>query len=314
MWQGHPVFPDVPSEFWQSFHVRWGKPLRLLEEIISISESLAADPTSPTFETMDKMYWQAIGSLHSRTCLHARSVLALLSYGLVDPALAQWRICHESSTIANFIAKSPEMASRYIQFSVVNKSHLVEELYDAGDEWALATSARDEALGKAKDVREDIRKTYGRKVPGKNYSWSGLQWFKEIETMVFQSEKFNPRAGYLLASQIIHSSPNAGEPVDLGDGLPRFMVKPIDFGLSGPIDLTSLSIVHVTQALMRNAAITAEDRVEQNELAAKCRSVGPLCWAADPVNFCQDCGGYKPISSPPDFVPMSKIPKPCSCK
>ena len=85
MWQKHPVFPKVPRGFWRRFRWRWAKPLRVLEEVISLSESLGEDPTSPRFEAMDETYWAVLRSLHSRTCLHARSVLALLSTGLVDP-------------------------------------------------------------------------------------------------------------------------------------------------------------------------------------------------------------------------------------
>ena len=112
MWQKHPIFPKVPRGYWRRFRRRWAKPLQLLEEVISLSESLGADSRSPRFDVMDDTYWGVLRSLHSRTCLHARSVLALLSNGLVDPAWAQWRICHESSTIASFIAGNPEMACR----------------------------------------------------------------------------------------------------------------------------------------------------------------------------------------------------------
>ena len=314
MWQRDLIFPRAKRGFWHRFQQRWARPLQMLEEIISVSESLGADPKSSTFETMDKTYWQAVRSLHSRTCLHARSVLALLSFGLVDPALAQWRICHESATIASFIAESPEMASRYILFSTVSSSQLVKELRDAGDEWVLAMSELDEVESLAKDVREHIEKTYGGRRRGRDYAWSGLGSFREIEAKVFQGEKRKPRVEYLLASQQIHAAPNAGDPFVLGGGPPIFPVRPVDFGLSGIISLTSLSIVQVTEALMGNAAKTTEDGAKKNDLAVKCLTVGPMCWAVDPVNFCQDCGGYKPIASPPNFIPKSEIPKPCSCK
>ena len=314
MWQRDLIFPKAKRGFWHRFQQRWANPLQILGGIISISESLGADPTSPTFETMDKMYWQALRSLHSRTCLHARSVLALLSFGLVDPALAQWRICHESATIASFIAESPEMASRYILFSAVNRSHLVKELHDAGDEWVLTMSEVDEVESMAKDVREHIEKTYGGRRGGRNYAWSGLGSFREIEAKVNQGEKWNPRVDYLLASQHIHAAPNAGDPLGLGGGPPIFAVRPVDFGLAGPVDLTSLSIVQVTKALMRNAANTTEDWRKINDLAVKCLTVGPMCWAVDPVSICQDCGGYRSIAPPPVSIPMSEKPKPCGCK
>lgn len=58
--------------------------------------------------------------------------MSLLSDGLVDPAWAQWGICRESATIARFIANSPEMASRYLKHTVVDKYHLAKGLYEIG--------------------------------------------------------------------------------------------------------------------------------------------------------------------------------------
>ena len=132
MLQKHPVFPKVQGRFWRRFRRRWARPLRRLEEIISLGESLGSDPNSPRFDNMEKVYWSALHSLHSRTCLHARAVLALLSNGLVDPAWAQWRVCHESSTIARFIANNPETAPRYTSYSLVNKYDLAKA-FDASE-------------------------------------------------------------------------------------------------------------------------------------------------------------------------------------
>ena len=122
MWQKHPIFPKVPQGFWRRFRRRWARPLRILEEVISISESLGADPRSPRFEDMGDAYWAALRSLHARTCLHARSVLALLSNGLVVPAWAQWRMCHESSTISRFIANSPR--DGFSLYKVLNREQM----------------------------------------------------------------------------------------------------------------------------------------------------------------------------------------------
>ena len=95
--------------------------------------SLSANPLVRLDRRKDSRRWtKPTGLLFEvcipRTCLHARAVLTLLSNGLVDPALAQWRVCHESSTIARFITNDPEMAPRYMNFSYVNKYHLARQL------------------------------------------------------------------------------------------------------------------------------------------------------------------------------------------
>ena len=132
----HPVFPKVPRGFWLRFQRRWSRPLRMLEEVISLSESLGAEARSSRFESMTDEYWLVMRSLHARTCLHARGVLALLANGLVDPAWPQWRVCHELATIARFISDSPEMAPRYLNFTYVNKYQLANELCEIGSDQA----------------------------------------------------------------------------------------------------------------------------------------------------------------------------------
>ena len=314
MWQTHLIFPKVPGRFWGRFRRRWARPLRLLEEIISLSESLGTDPTAPRFEPMDQTYWTVIRSLHSRTCLHARSVLALLSHGLVDPAWAQWRICHESSTTARFIAETPEMASRYLQYSVVNKYHLANELHKSRHEEAPTKPELDELQRMAEDVQQDLRDAYGRGISSRDYAWSGFRSFRDIEVAVFRGEEWNLRGEYILASERVHSTPNAGEPLQVGDNPPLFVVGPMDSGLTGPADLTSLSIVLSTEALVLNASCTTEDEIKLEELAVKCRLVGAMCWALDPEIICPDCGGYKDGASPPDLIPVDERPEPCSCQ
>ncbi len=313
MWQKNPIFPKVPRAYWRRFRRRWAKPLQLLEESISLSESLGADSRSPRFAAMDETYWGVLRSLHSRTCLHARSVLALLSNGLVDPAWAQWRICHESSTIASFIADNPEMASRYMRYSLVNKYRLAKELYDSGHSEAPSKSGLDELKGLADVVRQDLQNVYERKIGSGDYAWSGLRSFRDIEAEVFHEEAWNPRGHFILASERVHSAPNAGEPLEVGDNSLAFLVGPTNGGLTGPADLTSCSIAAVTEALMQNASCPTEDKGKLEEFTLRCRMVGAACWALDPEILCADCGGYRPGASPPDLIPANERPEPCSC-
>lgn len=158
MRQKQPVFPKVPRGFWSRFSRRWSKPLKMLEEVISLGEVLGTDSRSPRFESMDDTYWAAMRSLHARTCLHARGVLALLSNGLEDPAWAQWRVCHESATIARFIADHPGMAPRYLNYSYVNKYHLANELYEMGSDQAPGRAELNNLKKLADRVQQDLEK------------------------------------------------------------------------------------------------------------------------------------------------------------
>ena len=268
---------------------------------------------SPRFEGMDDTYWAALRSLHSRNCLHSRSVLALLANGLVDPAWAQWRICHESATIARFIANTPEMAARYMQYSLVNKYHLAKELYDSGHEEAPTESELDDLKARADAVHLNLRATYGSAPRSRDYGWSGLRSFRDIEDAVFDREPWNPRGEYILASERVHSAPNAGEPVEAENDTLVFVVGPTNGGLTGPADLASLSVMAAVEALMLNASRTTEDEETLEQMAIKCRMVGAMCWVVDPEIICQQCGGYRDGASPPELLPVDKRPEPCSC-
>lgn len=313
MWQKHLVFPDVPRGYWRRFRRHWGEPLRMLEEVISISESLGADATSPRFETMDGTYCLVLRSLHARTCLHARSVLALLSNGLVEPAWAQWRICHEASTIASFIANRPDMAVRYERYSDVNRYHLAKQLYDAGHGEGPTEAELSEHKRKADSVQQDLQSDYEHRNSSRDYGWSGLSNFKEIEAAVFHGKEWNPRGEYKQASDVVHSAPIAGEPANVGDGLLGFVVGPTNSGLTGPADCTSLSILMATESLLLNASCTREDEEKLNELIIKRAVIGAMFWVLDPEIICDDCGGYRIGALPPELIPVDERPEPCSC-
>ncbi len=318
MWQEHLLFPKVSDGFWNRFRQRWEEPLQTLEEIYSLCESFGAIGSAQRFlmadDTYDETYWAALRSLHSRTCLHARAVLALISNGLIDPAWAQWRICHETSTIANFIANRPEMARRYVNYSYVNKYHLAKYLRDTDHPETAGKSAFAELEEIAEAVLGELQGAYCRKFkPRENYAWSGLGNFRQIEDAVFEGTDWSPRGEYIMASERIHSAPNAGEPMDVDDSHQVFLVGPTNKGLAGPADLASLSVLEATTALLLNASLTAEDEEVLEAITIKRRVVGVLCWLRDPAIFCQTCGGYVSGATPPDEIPKEDRPEPCSC-
>ena len=186
LFRKHELFPRVPSGFWRRFR-------RLLEEVISLGESLAEDAESLRFGALDETYWHVLRSLHSRTYLHSRSVLTLLSNGLVYPARAQWRMCHESTTLAVFISKAPEMADRYMRYSIVNKYNLAKAYYDTNYREA-PTNEEFEKLKSFDDAEKQVLSaTYDHKINSRDYGWSGLSTFREIEAVAFEGHEWIPR-------------------------------------------------------------------------------------------------------------------------
>ena len=285
----------------------------MLEEVISLSESIGADAKSPLFESMTPEYWLVMRSLHARTCLHARGVLALLTNGLVDPAWSQWRDCHESATISRFIADSPEMALRYMNFTVVNKHQMAKELLDIRSNQAPGKEELDSLKEMADEVLRSLEKDYGHSLSSPNYGWSGLRNFKAIEAAVSKNDQWNPRGEYRLAGERSHAAPNAGEPLRVGDGSLVFVVGPMNSGLTGPTDLTAITVAQATEALLQNAESDGDDAKKLLEIQVKGRVLGAMAWMADPEISCAECGGYIEGASPPELIPEESRPGPCYC-
>ena len=311
--QKHPVFPKAPRGFWIRFRRRWSMPLKMLEKVISLSESLGAEAGSPRFGSMTDEYWLVMRSLHARTCLYARGVLALLTNGLVDPAWSQWRDCHESATIARFIADSPEMAPRYLEFTYVNKYKLAKELYDIRSNQAPTRAELDHLEKLADEVKQDLKRDYGRSGISNYYGWSGLGDFKDIEAEVSKGDAWNPRGEYMFSGERIHAAPNAGEPIQEESGRLVFVVGPMNSGLTGPADLTSITVSRATVALLQNAESDDKDLEKMREIQIKGRALGAIAWMVDPEISCPECGGYVQGASPPELIPEESRPDPCYC-
>lgn len=309
----HPVFSEVPKGFWRRFRKLWGRPLRQFEQTITLAQSFGADPTASRFNCMDAEYWGALRGLHSRTCLHARAVLALLTNGLVDPAWVQWRVCHEAATIALFIANDPDMAPRYLRHSQVNAYHLAQTLYNTDHHDSPSKSELERLASSADSARSEHKRDYGQLPKSRDYSWSGFGTFADIEASVQADWLWKARSEYVFASEIVHAAPKATRPSTDHRGNMIFAVGPTNAGLTGPADLTCLSLMHASLALMQNASVAEEDTRRLQKFIDMRRLVGRICWLSDPAIFCQDCGGHVLEASPPEEIPDADKPAPCSC-
>ena len=82
-------------------------------------------------------------------------------------------LCHESATIAKFIAEHPEMAPRYLNYSYVNKYHLANELYEIGSDQAPGRAELNNLKNQADRVLRDLEEDYGHFRSSRDYGWSG---------------------------------------------------------------------------------------------------------------------------------------------
>ena len=310
----HLVFPDVPENFWRGFRELWEDPLRMFEESITLAESFGANPQSPRFQRLDDEYWAALRSLHSRTCLHSRAVLVLLANGLVDPAWVQWRLCHEASVLSRFLAIHPERAVRYLRHSAISKNHLAQSLINTGHFEAPTDDEAGELEKLSNSVKQELADEYGRKPKSRNYSWSGLSTFAEIESEAESEWAWKARPQYILASDKVHANANAGRPVALADGSKGFLVGATNAGLTDPLDLSSLSLLCSTVALLKNAVPDPEDNEKLRHLLVLQRTIGAMAWISDPAIRCYNCDGYVVGARPPKELPPEVVPPPCECR
>ena len=308
----HSVFPNIPEDFWDGFSELWEPSLTRFEEAITLTETFGADPHSHRFTTLDDAYWVALRSLHSRICLHARAVLALLTNGLVDPAWAQWRVCHEASVLSLFLALHPERAERYLRHAVVSKNHLAQSLSEVDHFEAPTNEEADELEEFSNSVKQALTGEYGRNL-GRDYGWSGFSKFMEIEAVAEAEWAWKARPEYIFASGITHANANAGMPVSLRDGSEVFLVGATNSGLTDPLDLTCLSLERGTVALLQNAATVPEDDEKLRRLLALGREIGAISWIVDPAIRCHICDGYVDGAQPPEELPSEIVPLPCEC-
>ena len=200
-----------------------------------------------------------------------------------------------------------------MKYTFVNKHRLAKDLFDRRHPQAPTARELNQLKDLADQIEEELREAYGRLPRSNDYAWSGLRSFRDIETEVCRSEGgFQLRGEYIRASERVHAAPNAGEPVELSDGTEVFPIGPVDFGLTGPADLISISVMGATEALLRNAVLTPRDEERLLELTVEARMVGVLSWLSDPGIICQECGGYSQ-GSPPEGIPPENRPEPCSC-
>ena len=310
-------FPHVPKRFWRRFDEHWAVPLQELSEVISLAESFGANPDKAYLNAMEPELGYALRSLHARTVRHACAVITLLSSGLGEQAIAQWRTCHELATIASFISEHPETAHYYLEHSVIEKHRLAKEIprnsSEAPTEEELKELA-DLAAMKESEIKQ-VHK-FGEKTRITGYSWSGYHTFLDIEQAVYEDYEWKPRAHYRLASQHVHASSNAVDPIPDGDGNEVLPVGPVSGGLTDAADLTCLSLMQATVALvlLANGSATEEDLGKLDDLLKRSKVVGALFWLTDPDILCAQCEGFVEGAEPPKAIPREERPPPCRCQ
>jgi hypothetical protein len=236
-----------------------GKPLKLLEMLLSICEGAGFD-FDANFRSVaikeNDMVFDVLTRSHLRGCQIGREILTLLSSGLADGAYARWRTLHEVSVVVGLIAEHGKgLAERYLFHKAISDYHdaVQYQQHCAILGFEPLSDAKLEAL---KSKRDAVIERFGDKFDY-DYGWAegsiGLERkrninFTDIEKAVSLQHM---RPFYKAANLNVHAGSGAilfrfGAPPNQ-DILPT---RGSVFGLSEPGRNTALSISLITGTLL----------------------------------------------------------------
>ena len=155
---------------------------------------------------------EVIVRLHARACQVGAEVIALLSAGFADGAMARWRTLHEIAVTAYFILENGEdVAERYLAHRHVEAHRSVSAYERVRDRLKYGDVWSPDEVAEVKSAFDAVILKY-EKPFGEQYGWAA-------KTLGCKSPKFSQieeaskidhlRPYYKLASQHVHANPNA---------------------------------------------------------------------------------------------------------
>jgi hypothetical protein len=150
----------------------WGKPLDLLDALISISLELGNETSlksEPISDNKDNIVFHTIKRLHARGCQVSSEILTLLRGGFSDGAHARWRTLHEISVVAQFLStNNAELTERYLAHSAIVDYQRALQYQKHSDSLSYAPLLYDE-FAKIKANYDMVKDKYGKGF--KNTDW-----------------------------------------------------------------------------------------------------------------------------------------------
>jgi hypothetical protein len=175
--QSNSILKSIKSERRKfiNFHNRlWGKPLDLLDELISLSLELGNEFSkkfSSVVSNDNKIVFHTIKRLHLRGCQVSSEILNLLRGGFADGAHARWRTLHEICVIAQFISLNEnDLAERYLAHSAVTDYQRALQYRKYSDDLSYAPLS-DEDFSVIKSNYDEVLKKYGSNFKS-DYGWA----------------------------------------------------------------------------------------------------------------------------------------------
>ena len=175
--QSKSILKGIKSErrkFLDYHNKVWGKPLNLLDALISLSLELGIEFSqkliSDTSNANDIIF-HVLKRLHARGCQVSSEILTLLRGGFADGAHARWRTLHEISVIAQFISVNEnDLAERYLAHSAIVDYQRALQYRKYSDDLSYAPMS-DENFNTIKSNYDAVLKKYGSNFKS-DYGWA----------------------------------------------------------------------------------------------------------------------------------------------
>jgi hypothetical protein len=173
--QSKSILKEIKSERRKfiDYHDKiWGKPLDLLDALISLSLGLG-DEFSQKFSSVasndSDIVFHTVKRLHIRGCQVSSEILNLLRGGFADGAHARWRTLHEISIIAQFLATHDgELTERYLAHSSIVDYQRALQYWKHSNDLGYAPLPDDE-FAQIRNKYERVKDKYGKEF--KNADW-----------------------------------------------------------------------------------------------------------------------------------------------
>lgn len=183
MKQSKSILKKIKSERRQFVDIHnkiWGKPLDLLDALISLSTELGSDfnqkHNSFTSNDQDIIFY-VLTRLHARGCQVSSEILTLLRGGFADGAHARWRTLHEISVIAQFISTNDDdLAERYLAHSAVADYQRALQYRKYSDDLSYVPMT-DETFNEIKATYDAVVEKYGENFKS-DYGWASKSFRK----------------------------------------------------------------------------------------------------------------------------------------
>jgi len=197
------------SGFRERLEQRWGKALRALRMLVTISRDIGGEfraKLAAATAHHDRLRNGVLLRLHARATQVTDEIVVLLENGYADGALARWRTLHEIEVVATLIAEHGDpLAERYVAHEVIEEAKMTELAKETAEELGYKPPSKRDLERASTNVVAAVEK-YGVGFD-RDYGWAIGQVtpsnsFKDLAKAAKRSRL---RAHYKLASNNVHA-------------------------------------------------------------------------------------------------------------